>query len=211
MSQMTLHILDAQKKLTAHRQWFHTCLTATHEQAKKVMQIPALDVVIKAGKFVIPEKGHFGYCPEPGIVYVTVDPENPAFCKNDAQSLERMFAHELHHVARWAGPGYGTTLGEALVSEGLAGHFVLELFGGEPELWESIQPDSVQAYYSQLDENWHRTDYDHNRWFYGAGDLPRWLGYSAGFDLVAKYLAVAPHLRASMLSNVDANAFKAFI
>lgn len=94
------------------------------------MQIPELDVVIKAGKFVIPEKGHLGFCPEVGVVYLTVDPDNPAFYKNEAQSLERMFAHELHHAARWAGPGYGLTLGEVMVSEGLAGHFSLELLGG---------------------------------------------------------------------------------
>jgi len=78
---MILNILDAQKKHTAHIQWLNTSLTATHEQAKKVMQIPLLDVVVKTGKFVIQEKGHPGYCPESGLVYLTVDPENPALRK----------------------------------------------------------------------------------------------------------------------------------
>lgn len=211
MSQMILHILDAQKKLTAHSQWLHTCLTATHEQAKRVMQIPPLDVVVKTGKFVIPEKGHLGYCPEPGLVYLTVDPENPALRKNAAKSFERMFAHELHHAARWAGPGYGVTLGEAMVSEGLAGHFVLELFGGEPEPWESINSDIVQSYNSQFKAFWDRTDYDHNRWFFGTGDLPQWLGYTAGFNLVSRYITTTPHLRSSMLSNVNADELKAFL
>ena len=132
---MTLHILNAQKKLTAHSEWLRTSLTDTYERAIQVMQIPALDVEVKAGKYIIPEKGHLGYAPEVGVVFLTVDPENPAFSKNDAQSLERMFAHELHHAARWAGPGYGLTLGEVIVSEGLAGHFSLELLGGEPEPW----------------------------------------------------------------------------
>ncbi|WP_309228112.1 DUF2268 domain-containing putative Zn-dependent protease [Kosakonia sp. S42] len=61
---------------------------------------------------------------------MTVDPENNAFCKNDAYSIERMFAHELHHAARWSGPGYGFYLGEPLVSEELAGHFAIQV------LWE---------------------------------------------------------------------------
>ncbi|MES0476805.1 MULTISPECIES: DUF2268 domain-containing putative Zn-dependent protease [Citrobacter freundii complex] len=52
----------------------------------------------------------------------------------------------LHHAARWQGPGYGSTLGEALVSKGLADHFSLELFGGEPELWERLSLDLVQPY-----------------------------------------------------------------
>ena len=211
MSQMTLHILNAQKNLTTHYEWLQTNLTDTYEQAKRLMRIPSLDVVVKAGKFVIPEKGHLGFCPEADVVYITVDPENPAFCKNDAHSIERMFAHELHHAARWAGPGYGSTLGEVTASEGLAGHFSLELFGGEPELWESLNSDIYQSYSPQLYENWHRTDYDHNAWFFGTGDFPRWLGYTAGFNLISRYLAAYPHLKASMLANMKAAELKAFI
>lgn len=208
---MTLHILNAQKKLTAHCEWLHKSLTDTYERAIKVMPIPELDVVVKAGKFVIPEKGHLGYCPEAGVVYLTVDPENPLFSKNDAQSFERMFAHELHHAARWAGPGYGLTLGEAMVSEGLAGHFALELLGGESEPWESLTSDVVQHYGSLIHENWHNADYDHNAWFFGAGILPKWLGYSAGFSLVSRYLATSPHLKASKLANINAEDFRKYI
>ena len=211
MSQMNLHILNAQKKLTAHCEWLQINLTDTYEQAKRLMPIHSLDVVVKAGKFVIPEKGHLGFCPEAGVIYITVDPENSAFCKNDAHSIERMFVHELHHAVRWTGPGYGSTLGEVLVSEGLAGHFSIELFGGEPEPWESLHSDTIQPYYPQMLENWHRTDYDHNAWFFGTGNLPRWLGYTAGFNLISRYLASSPNLKASMLANINAEELKDFI
>lgn len=211
MSQMTLHFLNAQNRLTAHYQWLHDSLTETYGKAQKVMQLPSLDVVVKAGYSVIPEKGHLGYCPEPGVVYLTVDPNNAAFCQNEADSLERMFAHELHHAARWYGPGYGATLGEVVVSEGLAGHFALELFKGEPEPWESLNPEILQTYASEVQENWHRTDYDHSRWFFGTGDLPRWLGYSVGFDLISRYLTTAPHLRASMLAGMNAEDIRTLI
>lgn len=211
MSQMNLHILNAQNKLTAHCEWLQIHLTDTYKQAKKLMPIHSLDVVVKAGKCVIPEKRHLGFCPEAGVVYITVDPENSAFCQNDAHSIERMFAHELHHAVRWAGPGYGSTLGEVIVSEGLAGHFSLELFGGEPEPWEKLESDIIQSYSQHLLENWHHTDYDHNAWFFGIGDLPRWLGYTAGFRLISRYLAASPHLKASMLVNINADELKAFI
>ena len=211
MSQITLHMLNAHEKLTVHCKWLQASLTDTYEKAKRLMLIPSLDVVVKAGKFVIPEKGHAGFCPEAAVIYLTVDPENPAFCKNDAHSIERMFAHELHHAARWAGPGYGSTLGEALVSEGLAGHFSLELFEGEPEPWESLKFDIIQSHIPQLQDSWYRTDYDHNAWFYGTGDLPRWLGYTAGFNLISRYLAASPHLKASMLATINAEELKDFI
>lgn len=211
MTKITIHILNAQKKLTAHAEWLQTTLTSTYVKAKRLMPLPPLDVVVKAGTSVIPEKGHAGFCPEAGVVYITVDPESNAFCKNYAYSIERMLAHELHHAARWQGPGYGSTLGEALVSEGLAGHFSLELFGGEPELWERLRSDIVQPYTSQLHDSWQRTDYDHNAWFFGTRDLPRWLGYTAGFNLISRYLAVSPHLKASMLANINAEELKQFI
>nr|WP_253851964.1 DUF2268 domain-containing putative Zn-dependent protease [Pantoea sp. OXWO6B1] len=211
MPQITIHILNAQEKLNAHCEWLQTSLTDTYLHVTRLMPTPSVDVVVKAGKFIIPEKGHSGFCSEDGVIYITVDPENSAFCKNDAHSIERMLAHELHHAARWAGPGYGSTLGEALVSEGLAGHFSLELFGGEPELWESLKPDTVKPYCPLILENWHRTDYDHNTWFFGTGDLPRWLGYTAGFNLISRYLVAYPHLKVSMLANINAEELKAFI
>jgi len=208
MSYMKLHILNAQDKLTAHNEWLNTCLTETYAKASMLMNLPSLDIIVKAGTQVIPEKGHLGYSPEPGIVYITVDPKNLSFCSNHNNSLERMFAHELHHAARWAGPGYGFTLGEAIVSEGLAGHFTLELFGGEPEPWESLNEVEVQSHILRTRKDWDRTDYDHNAWFYGTSNLPRWLGYTVGFNLVTRFLLANPHLRASTLTNVNAKAFK---
>ena len=38
-------------------------------------------------------------------------------------SLPKMLAHELHHARRGTSVGYGDTLGEALVAEGLAQSF----------------------------------------------------------------------------------------
>ncbi|MCT6953233.1 DUF2268 domain-containing protein, partial [Salmonella enterica] len=105
----------------------------------------------------------------------------------------------------------GSTLGEVIVSEGLAGHFSLELFGGEPELWESLKSDIIEPYSTKLLENWHCTDYDHNSWFFGTGGLPRWLGYTAGFNLISRYLAASPYLKASMLANIDAEELKAYL
>jgi uncharacterized protein YjaZ len=71
--------------------------------------------------------------------------------------------------------------------------------------------DTVKPYYPLMLENWHRTDYDHNAWFFGTGDLPRWLGYTAGFNLISRYLASSPNLKASMLANINAEELKAFI
>jgi hypothetical protein len=65
--------------------------------------------------------------PKPGVIFVTVDPGNPALHSNVDRSLERMFAHEPHHAARWgAGLRFIAVRGAGVGR--LAGHFVLELF-----------------------------------------------------------------------------------
>lgn len=209
MSSMKLHLLNAHGALTEHRNFLERCLESTYQKAMARLKLPALDVVVKLGAQVIPEKGHLGYCPEPGVVYIIVDPENPAFCRNTHQSLERMFAHELHHAARWTGPGYGVTLGEAIVSEGLAGHFALEIFGGEPEPWEVLSVNEIHPYHVMLADNWKCKNYDHNAWFYGTGLLPKWLGYSLAFNLIADYFQAHPDQSASRLVLVDAEEFQA--
>lgn len=131
------------------------------------------------------------------MIFVTVDPGNPALHSNADRSLERMFAHELHHAARWDGPGYGSSLCEALVSEGLAGHFVLELFGGAPEPWEQLPEGEIRFHATHAGQDWDRANYNHDAWFFGRGNLPRWLGYSLGFRLVERFLSEHPRGRAS--------------
>ncbi|VEC31463.1 Uncharacterised protein [Escherichia coli] len=69
MSQMPLYFLNTQKKLTAHYEWLQINLTDTYELVKRLMPIPSLDVVVKVGKLVLPEKGHHGFYPEAGVVY----------------------------------------------------------------------------------------------------------------------------------------------
>ncbi|WP_330985263.1 MULTISPECIES: DUF2268 domain-containing putative Zn-dependent protease [Enterobacterales] len=208
MSSMVLHFLNAQGKLTAHCSWLEACLSETYIKANTQMSLPSLDVIVKAGTHVIPEKGHLGYSPEPGVVYITVDPVSAAFCSNSNQSLERMFAHELHHAARWSGPGYGFSLGEALVSEGLAGHFALQVCGGQPEPWECLNLHEINLHRVRALREWGNTNYHHNVWFFGFGDLPRWLGYSLGFDMISRYLSAHPEQRASMLTYASADVFR---
>ena len=82
-----------------------------------------------------------------------------------------------------AGPGYGWTLGEALVSEGLAGQFVTRLFGTPPDPRECAVTDAVLE--ADLPDNATliSNGQDHRAWFDGfGGRYPRWLGYTLGLS-----------------------------
>jgi len=185
---MELHFLDARGALTELRPWITDRLSHAHEVAAPMLSLQNIDVVVQAGRFVIPEKGHVGYAHEGGVIHLTVDPSNPELKRNAKMSLERMLAHELHHCARWDGPPRERILGEALVAEGLACHFAQEVFGEPLEPWEALPEEQIFPHIAQANQDWAKKDYDHSAWFFGTSDLPRWLGYSLGYQLVAQFL-----------------------
>ena len=104
-------------------------------------------------------------------------------------AILRTVFHEFHHVLRWDGPGYGRSLGEALVSEGLAQAFVHEVMVCPPESWENALAAEQLAEAGQLAHSaWYDESYKHDQWFFGTGQLPNWAGYSLGAYLVGRYL-----------------------
>jgi uncharacterized protein YjaZ len=102
------------------------------------------------------------------------------------------------------GPGYGRTLGQALVSEGLAGHFTRLLLHNPPEPWEcAVTDDALEAHWP--DKETLAKPYNHAEWFFGVGgQRPRWLGYTLGYRIVADWLAVTPEVDGDLLVNVAA-------
>ncbi|WP_419710610.1 DUF2268 domain-containing putative Zn-dependent protease [Pseudomonas sp. NFX224] len=114
-------------------------------------------------------------------------------------------------AACWDGPDYGSSLGEALVSEGLAGVFAQEVCGGLPEPWERLDVSDIRRLVAMAESDWSRNDYGHDAWFFGAADLPRWLGYSLGFQLVKRFLLEHEGSTSSRLVEMEAEAFRGML
>lgn len=73
---------------------------------------------------VPPHWGLVGYAPGPNQITIVLDPNRPRFKDREGKTrFSAVVTHEWHHVCRHRGPGYGKTLGERLVSEGLALRF----------------------------------------------------------------------------------------
>lgn len=126
--------------------------------------------------------------------------------------LDRLIAHELNHVLRWDSVGYGKTLGKALVSEGLAGQFAKQLFGSPPELWEdAASPEKLSCYLARAETLWDDPSYDHDEWFFGSKDIPRWAGYTLGYQIVGEYLRHHPSATAAKITGQSADKFKEFL
>jgi uncharacterized protein YjaZ len=122
---------------------------------------------------------------------VWIDPTHPWVEAAGEEELLAMLAHELHHCARWTRPGYGATLGEALVSEGLACVFETGFRGGVPPFWaRALDARALRAAEALARPSLADRAYDHRAWFFGAPDdgLPRHVGYSLGFEIVARHV-----------------------
>lgn len=190
-----LHWLEAEGDLGPWRERIAVEVETARLAAERVLPPLRLDVLAQrlAGA-TIPEIGMVGHAYRKGLFALTLDPDNPHFerCLNDG-TLRRQVVHEAHHCGRMAAIGYGQTLGDALVSEGLAGRFVSYLFGSPAELWECAVDDSAIRKHLPDGAALATPNFDHAGWFFGVGGRrPRWLGYTLGYRIVGDWLATVP-------------------
>lgn len=187
-----LHVMSADPELSEWSQRLLEWSEAALNQINQHLPLHGVDIVIyRDPGFIIPELGICGFASTANMAFVSVDPLNENFGKNIEVELPATLAHELHHCMRWSGPGYGNTLREALISEGLAQHFEAQFRGGEPAFYSVVLDasqlsDMREQAMSDLDS----TDYSHNDWFFGSESqgIPMHTGYSLGFEIVGNHL-----------------------
>ena len=184
---------------------------AAHARVAVLSQPQRIAFTLKADRTrAIPRLGHGGACYDAHAITLSFDTRSPNLAVHLGPALERTIAHEYHHALRWAGPGYGAKLGAALASEGLAGHFVRQLYASPPEPWEHAVPEADLApWRAEAHARFEARDHGHARWFFGAGDLPPWLGYTLGYDMVGRHLARRPDQTALSLAHEPYTTFRA--
>ena len=138
-------------------------------------------------------------------VRVLVDPDSLDL---DAglEQLPSLVAHEVHHVWRFnSGVSPHQGLLGVVVSEGLADHFAAETHPGiEPAAWtRALPPEEIDDWYERMVSAHEEllgelsstapTGPDPARpvieaWLFGDEEIPRWTGYTLGYELVGDYL-----------------------
>ena len=103
---------------------------------------------------------------------------------------------------RAAGPGYGFTLGGAMVSEGLAAQFVRLVCNSSPEPWDRAVSDKILSNMWPDQSSMMDTKFDHSEWFNGTGSKPRWLGYTIGSKIVETWLLSTANITPDRLISV---------
>lgn len=209
------HILTASKAVEPYAAELRTIAESAVKAAKKLLPIKEVDVVFydnPGATFTEDELGGIGgFTPNAHTVLVSLNPRHSHFKDSLKNELLFMLIHELHHTIRWQKQVEVDTLLEALIFEGLADHFAMEITGRKkPTIYSSaLTREQKEFFLKKASEEWNKPTYNHNEWFYGSKpeSIPRWTGYTLGFDLVAKYLNAHPELSVSTLTTADASLF----
>lgn len=184
-----MHWLEASGDIELYKSAIIRAAAIACKRLSSVIHVPRLDILIQCmPEAVIPELGFAGRAYNSTLFGLAIDPGNPNLTQMlENGTLVRQILHEVHHCMRMRGPGYGWTLGEALVSEGLAGQFVCWLLNTAAEPWErAIALNELQGNPVSL-TTLQSPHYDHSAWFFGTGDYTRWYGYTLGYQMVAAW------------------------
>ena len=197
----------------AHRNIIEAKVLSGLVAINNLMPIDNLNIrIVENPQLVIPEIGIGGFNPGPQEIILAIDANFMDLDSSLEDNLIAQLAHETHHAKRRRSVGYGSTLLQAAVSEGLADHFSIEVTGINPPLWAvSLKGVELQNWISTASNTWNEASYDHAAWFLGRDqNIPRWTGYSIGFELVKNYLTENPDKKASKLHDEPANSFLTF-
>lgn len=205
-----IHILKKSGRLDPFLTTINEVTDKGIKEIQKLIPLDNIDIVIAdSPDQTIPELGMGGHAYTKNLIEIYIDPDFSDLDKNLSHELLGTLAHELHHVARMNTVGYGTTLLEACVSEGLADHFERDITGSEPRPWDTalstVEFDRIRL----LAEKEFNQEYSHNDWFFGSAErnIPKWAGYSIGYQLVSEYLKKHPDATAAKLHNSLASNF----
>jgi len=189
---INLHILQASGRLKPFEQIIRKASDEVIAEVKELFDLPGVDIVVAdIPQHTIDETGVGAFVATKHFMRISIDPEHENVQQNLASEIKSSVAHELNHCSRWHSVGRADTLLQALVEEGLAVHFSMQITSCDPKPWcTAIQGEQLEKLKEKAKEDFDNDDYDHRKWFFSVGDedIPEWAGYSIAYSLVGDYL-----------------------
>lgn len=185
---IVLHTLNAGASLGSWKERIEAAFGPAIRDISRYLTVGEVDVVAYASTSVIPELGLGAYTEQAHLVRIWLDPGHPNLAECFNASFAGLLAHELHHLVRMRGPGYGETLREALVSEGLACQFEREVTGRLPIYGTELTPEVSEAWLTRI-APFLDGPFSAN-WMFGSAEegIERSFGYRLGSSLVRDWL-----------------------
>lgn len=196
---MTLLIANANHDLDDLPDKIKSAYNRANKTAEKLLGLTDINVIcISDASMVIPEIGTGGYTPSRHLTYLYIDPESNI----DENEIYNTLCHELHHAKRYDDIGYGKTLLDSMIFEGLAVAFEEEISGkGAFMPSQLLVRKDTSVLLRKIRHKLDHEDFEHFRWFIydNPEELPRWTGYEVGYYLIRQYLQLHPNKKASEL------------
>jgi hypothetical protein len=195
----------------ALRDRLETLVRETYDEARSRLPLGDVRITLRTGRGggVIPAFG-FGGRADDRAVTITFLADPGAWEDSVEPELRRLLLHELHHVARFRTIGFNRHLLDALVAEGLADRFMVEVAGGSPPPWAlSLSGSLLDEWWGRARSEWLQPGYDHAAWFFILPDppVPTWAGYAVGYALTGCYLDRHPERRGSAAHDRPSSVF----
>ena len=206
----TCLLLEHQNLTAAQQNQVVQQITRAVDMVNNLMEVENLSIrVVDDPNMVIPEIGIGGFNPSQSEVIISIDENFANFNISIDEELIPMMAHEMHHAKRRRTVGYGGTLLEAAITEGLADHFSMQVANTDPPIWSVFLTGEDLEHWIDIASSQWDAPYDHGQWFLGtSNEIPRWAGYSIGYKLVADYLNNNTDISPSDLHGEPALSFK---
>ncbi len=205
------HIVKSGNSLEKYKESIEAVFLNTISKISSKVPLSDVDVMISDDpKAAIPEIGICGRAENSHLMHISLDPASQYLQKNFTEVFGSALAHELHHCMRWRTRGREQTLLEAIVSEGLADYFAIEITDGFMPMWMNVLTEvQIKTLGEKAKKEYHNINYDHALWFFGSNnsEIPRWTGYSLGFHLVKKYFEEHPNKTSSDIYGLPAGEF----
>jgi len=205
-------VLTASGRLTSFRKNILKSAKNSLKIIKYKIPVNNVDIVFYDNPYgAIPHLGIGAHTLNPHLVCISLDPDFSHFEKTIKEETARTLAHELHHCIRWQNHSsmYATLL-DAMITEGLADHFDIEITNKKPQAWDTALASKQYNRLSiKAEREYRNKNYNHYEWFFGSKrkSIPKWTGYTIGFNIVGEYLKKHPDKKPSQLYAVQTEGF----
>lgn len=187
------YILESSGSLTEFKTIIKDSLECGIEKINSVLSLSNIDVVVEDNpRSTIQQIGVGGFAPTKNLVHICIDPKFKNLNKTLYTEMVSTLAHKFNHCVRETALGNSRkNLLEALITDGLADHFDMEITGGEPRPWNVVRGgENLQKLLKKAEVEFLNEKYNHQIWFFGSDDgvIPKWTGYTHGYYLVGEYM-----------------------
>ncbi|OGZ45532.1 MAG: hypothetical protein A3C84_04210 [Candidatus Ryanbacteria bacterium RIFCSPHIGHO2_02_FULL_48_12] len=166
------HILSNSKDIKPCEAELRSIAETATSAVKKLLPIKDVDVVFYDNpKGTIDEIGGIGgFSPNAHMIFISLNPRHLRFKDALKEELFSTLTHEFHHTIRWQTPAEEDTLLEAIIFEGLAGHFAMEVTDRKkPWPWScALTREQRKEFLEKAEKIWLMPTYNNDEWFFGS-------------------------------------------